>query len=369
MQREPDRPAQYSYESEFASGSPQTGDLRNGPDIHVSWRMYHTGGILWCRNEGTESAKNVRMEFYAETGWRPVLNPEIVASISRGKTAAVLDETPIQGRGRSLFHFVDSLPSKELRMTVKFEDRLGEKRERDFRVVSEIRMVPGAGGVSEREATITFYPGTLRKTMALGLMPPPMDQPEQPSSVAGAPAELNRDVSATACQVDVLESSLAGQPPEAKRPEPSDTYETTYPSIVDLRSEHLQTSGPEIGAAIPELMVGSPSQLPCQGRKRGPKPDYENASQVEGIIASAAPNGDWRLRVDAICEALDKETLCPEKWRKRDKERKDKEHKPWQIYRWSDGLRDLGRPVVVKAIEYRLKTAMRQKKNTSETLS
>src|ERR1041385_932465 len=110
--------------------------LRSGPDVHVFWRPLWTGGSLLFRNEGGEAAKNVRLECPTESEWRPALRPEVVASISPGATVQVVDETRnTPGRGRCIADFVHSLPSKEFTMTVTFEDRLGEKRMRDFRVV------------------------------------------------------------------------------------------------------------------------------------------------------------------------------------------------------------------------------------------
>jgi len=141
-----------------SSGSSETEDLRNGPDVHVFWGPFWTGGILSFRNEGTESAKNVRLRCSAEGGWRPVLRPEVVASISPGATVRVVDETAqTPGHGRSIADFVHSLPAKEHLMSVTFEDRLGEKRERDFRVIAA-----GRNATTESLA-VTFYPGTLRR--------------------------------------------------------------------------------------------------------------------------------------------------------------------------------------------------------------
>lgn len=138
--------------------SSETEDLRNGPDVHVFWGPFRTGGILSFRNEGTESAKNVRLQCSTEGGWRPVLRPEVVASISPGATVRVVDETAqTPGDVQSIADFVHSLPTQEHLMSVTFEDRLGEKRERDFRVVAA-----GRNATTESLA-VTFYPGTLRK--------------------------------------------------------------------------------------------------------------------------------------------------------------------------------------------------------------
>jgi len=149
-----------STEEELSTlGSSETEALRSGPDVHVFWGPYWTGGVLSFRNEGTEAAKNVRLQCSAEGGWRPIVCPEVVASISPGATVRVVDEgrdTP--GQGHCIADFVHSLPSKEHTMTITFEDRLGEKRMRDFRVVAA-----GRHAATESLA-VTFYAGTLRKS-------------------------------------------------------------------------------------------------------------------------------------------------------------------------------------------------------------
>jgi hypothetical protein len=146
-------------ERSSSSGSSETEDLRNGPDIHVFWGPFWTGGVLSFRNEGTEAAKNVRLQCSAESGWRPILRPEVVASISPGATARVVDETgQTPTHGQSIADFVHSLPAKEQTMTATFEDRLGEKREREFRVVAAGRHA------STESLAVTFYPGTLRRS-------------------------------------------------------------------------------------------------------------------------------------------------------------------------------------------------------------
>jgi hypothetical protein len=49
-----------------------------------------------------------------------------------------------------------------------------------------------------------------------------------------------------------------------------------------------------------------------KGRKHGPRPDYKTASRVAEVVARVAPDGDWRSRLDDVCEALDKEKIpCP----------------------------------------------------------
>jgi hypothetical protein len=92
------------------------------------------------------------------------------------------------------------------------------------------------------------------------------------------------------------------------------------------------------------------------GRKRGPKPDYGTASGVAEIVARIAPDGDWRSKLDDICEALDDEKIpVPTTWRKNR-----------QYECWSDCLE---RSICIKAIEYRLEMAKHRKKTAPETLA
>jgi hypothetical protein len=94
-----------------------------------------------------------------------------------------------------------------------------------------------------------------------------------------------------------------------------------------------------------------------KGRNRGPKPDHEAASRVAEIVARVAPDGDWRPRLDDICEALDEAQVpFPKRWRKR-----DRSCNGWAAYD--------ERANAVKAIGYRLEIAKQRKKATPETLS
>jgi hypothetical protein len=115
-----------------------------GPDVHVSWGPYYSGGMLLFRNEGTEEAKNVRLQCSTESGWRPILSPEVVASIPPGGHFRAIDVTKYGETedesgfatvtGQSIAEFVHSLPVHPLTMTVVFEDQLGEERARDVQV-------------------------------------------------------------------------------------------------------------------------------------------------------------------------------------------------------------------------------------------
>jgi hypothetical protein len=92
-----------------------------------------------------------------------------------------------------------------------------------------------------------------------------------------------------------------------------------------------------------------------KGRKRGPKPDRESPTRVAEIVARVAPRGDWRSKVDDICEALDEAKVpFPTRWRKR------------PCNAWADYD---DRANAIKAIEYRLGIAKQREKAAPETLS
>jgi len=101
----------------------------------------------------------------------------------------------------------------------------------------------------------------------------------------------------------------------------------------------------------------NPAESDGKGRKRGPKSDPDAASRVAEIVARVAPDGDWRPKLDEICEALDEAQIpFPPRWRKR--------------HKYCDGWAAYDeRANAVKAIEYRLKVAKQRKKVTPETLS
>lgn len=94
-----------------------------------------------------------------------------------------------------------------------------------------------------------------------------------------------------------------------------------------------------------------------QGRKRGPKPDYDTAARVAEVVTSVAPDGDWRSKLNDICDQLDEEKIpIPSTWRR------NRDCRSWS------GC--IERPVVIKAIEYRLATANQRKRiSIPETFS
>jgi hypothetical protein len=121
----------------------------------------------------------------------------------------------------------------------------------------------------------------------------------------------------------------------------------------------IELSGDEsTGAAAGPAVNGTNLAKPeGKGRKRGPKPDHEAASLVAEIVLRVAPDGDWRPKLDDICEALDEAQIpFPPRWRKR-----DRSCDGWAAY--------AERANAVKAIEYRLEQAKQRKKTTPETLS
>jgi hypothetical protein len=125
---------------------------------------------------------------------------------------------------------------------------------------------------------------------------------------------------------------------------------------------------PEIENALPTQRTVLETPSNSKGRKRGPKPKYEDALRVERIVKRVAPDEDWRSKLDDVGEALDhgvcnapdpktcddadhEKILLPRGWKKKG----------------NDWLNPPDRGTMVKAIEYRLEIA--RKKRTPETLS
>jgi len=126
-----------------------------------------------------------------------------------------------------------------------------------------------------------------------------------------------------------------------------------YSQITTAQRE--KSEAPEGGTKSAQPATVSNSK--DQGRKRGPKPDYETAARVAEVVAHVAPDGDWRGKLDDVCEALDEKNIaCPKTWRRKDR----------TCRRWSDYPE---RSHAVKAIQYRLALAKQRKNTTPETFS
>jgi hypothetical protein len=149
----------------------------------------------------------------------------------------------------------------------------------------------------------------------------------------------------------------------------------TLPSeyaYLSIKTRALDVVNAELGVLEAESRFGEgiSSQVNSaksngQERKRGPKPDHEGAARVREIVAHVAPDGDWRSKLDAICEALDAEKVpAPRPWWTRQEWLKATE--PDDGPKWQDYPE---RGTAVKAIEYRLEKAEQRKKATPETLS
>ena len=121
--------------------------------------------------------------------------------------------------------------------------------------------------------------------------------------------------------------------------------------------------GPGDGTAPKAVETASVQPQPAttsnvrgQGRKPGPKPDYKTAARVAEVVARTAPDGDWRPKLDEICEALDQAGIpCPSRWPYR-----------YQAKCWSDYPE---KSTAVKGIEGRLQLAKQKPKAAPETLS
>ncbi|MCL5745172.1 MAG: hypothetical protein M1541_14815 [Acidobacteria bacterium] len=117
---------------------------------------------------------------------------------------------------------------------------------------------------------------------------------------------------------------------------------------------------PPTDEGLPALPQATTPVIPCDEaaapgapRKRGPKPDHDTAARIAEVVARIASNGDWRSKLDEICDALDEEHIpVPRTWRRNRK-----------CTQWS--LCD-DRDLIVKAIDYRLR---QRKKDSPETFS
>jgi hypothetical protein len=122
---------------------------------------------------------------------------------------------------------------------------------------------------------------------------------------------------------------------------------------------------PDAVPNFPQTLPGSDGDASvaagAASKKRGPKPDRETALRVAEIVATEAPDGDWKRKdkLDEICSALDgKEVPYPRTWPKRDEPLKS----------WEDAA--LFKPELAKkAIAHWLKTAKQRKKPLPETVS
>ena len=136
---------------------------------------------------------------------------------------------------------------------------------------------------------------------------------------------------------------------ENKGERPAEPAEKVAPAPPSAESQGTEQRRP---ANDPQPATGGTRS----SRKRGPKPDLETASRVAEIVARVAPDGDWRPKLDDICDALDGQNIpFPRTWRRKR-----------QCRSWADCCE---RDVVVKAIEYRLRIANERKKAPPETLS
>jgi hypothetical protein len=109
----------------------------------------------------------------------------------------------------------------------------------------------------------------------------------------------------------------------------------------------------EVLTAETEAMRARTEKSP-KATKRGPKSDYATAVRVTNVVAGVAPDGNWRQKLDEVCEALDKASVpFPALWRKREE---------------SEGWRDYpGRQQAIKAIQSRLELAKVRNEPSSET--
>ncbi len=147
-------------------------------------------------------------------------------------------------------------------------------------------------------------------------------------------------------------------------------YAGVFPEIMPQIRERQQQVIVDLEKPLrPDSAEGAPASAPIRNvepaegvltddsvgeKKRGPSPDYDSAALLAGIVASVAPDGSWRSKVNEICDALDEADYpIPKLWRDK------RGHKQWT---------EAERPIAVKMIEHRLKLAKRRTKPDLETL-
>ena len=184
------------------------------------------------------------------------------------------------------------------------------------------------------------------------------DEDDQPRFFYQLPADLIKpwhDALLAALPADpsvIDESSPLGKldasPPT---PAPSDELQRR---VERLLSEYLLDQWNPSTAQAESADSAQPARVaPNKKRKRGPRPDHETALRVAEIVARVAPDGEWRGRLDDVCEALDDEKIpIPARWRN---------SRCWADYP--------EKPLLVKAVEYRLQIAKQGMESTPETLS
>jgi hypothetical protein len=86
-------------------------------------------------------------------------------------------------------------------------------------------------------------------------------------------------------------------------------------------------------------------------RRRGAKPDFATALEVDEVITRVAPDGKWRAQLDDICDKLDAADIrCPKPWRAKGNKT------------WCDCL-IFERHLVINAISHHLKRAQEHKQS------
>ena len=126
----------------------------------------------------------------------------------------------------------------------------------------------------------------------------------------------------------------------------------------DLLSLEIEVNRRSLAQSTEARPAVTAAKSDGKGRKRGPTPDYEAASRLAEIIARVAPDGEWRGKLDEICEALDQtepKLPCPRVW-----------HGRYNADCWADYPE---RSTAIKVIEDRLRVAKQKPKPAPETSS
>jgi len=140
-------------------------------------------------------------------------------------------------------------------------------------------------------------------------------------------------------------------------------------AVLEHRARDLELAGAKIGTLRPQPGVSTAEQTAAleaskraesaheqPAKLRGPKPNHEGAARVAAIVATIAPDGKWRPKLDDVCDALDQaQEPCPSKWFSR-----------YNAECWKDYPE---RSIAVKAIQGRLDLTKQKPKLARETLS
>jgi hypothetical protein len=123
------------------------------------------------------------------------------------------------------------------------------------------------------------------------------------------------------------------------------------PTAAEEGADHAAPSGgkPNLPTTADAALIAAAAVT--ERRRRGAKPDFATALEVDEVITRAAPDGKWRAQLDDICDKLDAADIrCPKPWRAKGNKT------------WYDCL-IFERSLVAKAIQHHLEVAQKHKES------